>query len=135
MKILAIDDSNSARYVLTKILRDLGYKEVTAVESAEDGLQNCKNKKFDLILLDWNLGGMSGLEFLKRIRADPALKNIAVIMVTTVNERNQVMQALKLGIQGYFFKPVTKEMMEAKLRELEARILASSETSSAPPAG
>jgi two-component system, chemotaxis family, chemotaxis protein CheY len=135
MKILAIDDSNSARYVMIKLLRDLGYQEITAVESAEDGLQKCRTNKFDVILLDWHLGGMSGLEFLKRIRADPALKKIAVIMVTTVNERSQVMQALKVGIQGYFFKPVTKEMMEAKLRELEARILAASESSSDPPAG
>ena len=133
MKILVIDDSNSARYVLVKILRDLGYKEIAAVESAEEGLKNCKNRTFDLILLDWRLGGMSGLDFLKRIRADPELKKIAVIMVTTVNERNQVVQALKLGIQGYFFKPVTKELMEAKLLEMEARIRAASETSSATP--
>jgi two-component system chemotaxis response regulator CheY len=135
MKILVIDDSNSARYVLTKVLRELGYKDITAVESAEDGLLSCKTSRFELILLDWHLGGMSGLDFLKRIRADPDNKKTAVVMVTTVNERNQVMQALKLGIQGYFFKPVTKEMMEAKLHELEARILAASESSSAPPAG
>jgi two-component system chemotaxis response regulator CheY len=133
MKILVIDDSNSARFVLVKILRDLGYKEITAVESAEEGLLSCKSGKCDLVLLDWHLGGISGLEFLKRVRADPVLKKIAVIMITTVNERNQVMQALKLGIQGYFFKPVTKELMEAKLLEMEARITAASESSSVNP--
>jgi two-component system chemotaxis response regulator CheY len=135
MKILVIDDSNSARYVLTKVLRELGHKEITAVESAEDGLQSCKTNNFDVVLLDWNLGGMSGLEFLKALRADPVMHKIAVVMVTTVNERKQVLQALKLGIQGYFFKPVTKEMMEAKLLELAARIRDASESSSAPPAG
>jgi two-component system, chemotaxis family, chemotaxis protein CheY len=126
MKILVIDDSNSARYVLMKTLRELGYKEAIAVESAEDGLERLKTERIDLILLDWNLNGMSGLEFLRQIRSDSKTKSLPVIMVTTVNERNHVMQALKLNIQGYFFKPVTKEMMESKLREIETRILTAS---------
>lgn len=124
MKLLVIDDSNSARYVLIRTLRELGYKDVVAVESAEDGLQRIKMERIDLVLLDWNLGGMSGLDFLKHLRADQATRTLPVIMVTTVNERNHVMQALKLGIQGYFFKPVTREMIEAKLREIEGRIKA-----------
>jgi two-component system chemotaxis response regulator CheY len=124
MRILIIDDSNSARYVMVRILREIGYKELVAVESAEDGLERLKTEKINLILLDWNMNGMSGIDFLKRIRAEQPTKNLPVIMVTTVNERNHVIQALKLGIQGYFFKPVTKEIMVAKLREIEAKIVA-----------
>ena len=127
MKILVIDDSNSARYVLIKALRDLGYRDIIAVDSAEEGLQRVRLERLNLVLLDWNLGGMSGLDFLKHLRSDPKTKSLPVIMVTTVNERNQVMQALKLGIQGYFFKPVTREMIEAKLREIETRVSSVSE--------
>ena len=121
MKILIIDDSNTSRYVAVKVIRDLGYKDVTAVASAEEGLVRLKGDKFDLVLLDWNLDGMSGVDFLKVVREDPSLKNIAVIMVTTVNERKNVVQALKLGVQGYIFKPVTKTMFDAKLKEIEAK--------------
>ena len=130
MKILIIDDSNTARYVLVKLLRDLAYKDVCAVESAEEGLIRLKADRYDLILLDWNLDGMSGMDFLKIVRADANFKNVAIIMVTTVNERNSVIQALKVGVQGYFFKPVTKETLEAKLKEIAAKI----EADVSPPA-
>jgi len=133
MKILIIDDSNTSRYVAVKIIRDLGYKDFADVPSAEDGLVRLKAEKFDLVLLDWNLDGMSGVDFLKVVREDPSLKNIAVIMVTTVNERKNVIQALKLGVQGYLFKPVTKNLIDTKLKEIESRLF-SRQSESAPPA-
>jgi two-component system, chemotaxis family, chemotaxis protein CheY len=122
MNILVVDDSNSARYVAVKTLRDIGYKNVTASESGEDALLRVNKEKFDCILLDWNMSGMSGLDFLKQLRADPAHDKTAVIMVTTVNEKSNVMLALKVGIQGYFFKPINAATLGPKLKELEAKL-------------
>jgi CheY-like chemotaxis protein len=127
MRILIIDDSNMARHVLVRLLHNLGYKDIVAVESAEEGLRRLKTGRFDLIFLDWYLGGMSGLDFLRRIRGTPETKGIAVIMVTTMHERTSVIQALKTGVQGYFFKPVKAEIIEPKLREIEAKLATASE--------
>jgi two-component system, chemotaxis family, chemotaxis protein CheY len=133
MNILVVDDSNSARYVAVKTLRDLGYRNVTAVESGEDAAARIKTEQYDLILLDWNLGGMSGFDLLKRIRADREQDKTAVVMVTTVNEKNNVLLALKVGIQGYFFKPISAASLAPKLKELEAKLNSESQFPDTPP--
>jgi two-component system, chemotaxis family, chemotaxis protein CheY len=124
MHICVIDDSNSARFMATKVLRELGYKNVTALDSAEAGIEKLKTEQFDLILLDWNLGGMCGLDFLKHLRSDRNNDKTAVIMVTTVNEKSNVIQALKVGIQGYIFKPITAATAGPKIKEIEAKQIA-----------
>jgi two-component system chemotaxis response regulator CheY len=134
MNILVVDDSNSARYVAVKTLRDIGYKNVTGSESGEDALLRVNKEKFDLILLDWNMGGMSGLDFLKQLRADHSHDKTAVIMVTTVNEKSNVIMALKVGIQGYFFKPLNAAALGTKLKELEAKLNPGSQKPDAPVA-
>jgi CheY-like chemotaxis protein len=121
MKILIIDDSNSARYLAVKMVRDIGYNDIVGVESAEEALVKIKTENFDCILLDWNLGGMSGMDFLQKFRASPEHDKTAVIMVTTVNEKKNVLQALKVGVQGYFFKPVNAATLGPKLKEIEAK--------------
>jgi len=126
MHIAIIDDSNSARFLAGKVLRDLGYKDVILLESAEAGLEWMKTDAFDLVLLDWNMGGMSGLDFLKILRSDPGNDKVAVIMVTTVNEKSNVVQALKIGVQGYVFKPITAAAIGPKLKTIEARLIAES---------
>ncbi|MBN2036889.1 MAG: response regulator [Chitinispirillaceae bacterium] len=135
MRILIIDDSRMARYVLVRLLHNLGYKDVVAVESAEEGLRRLQTGRCDLILLDWYLGGMSGLDFLRRIREHPETRHIAVVMVTTMHERTNVIQALKAGVQGYFFKPVTAEMIEPKLREIESKIASATGSNATNSAG
>lgn len=123
MRIGVIDDSNSARFLAVRVLRELGYKDVIALESAEAGIEWMKNDTFDLILLDWNMGGMSGLDFLKHLRSDPGNGNVAVVMVTTVNEKNNIVQALKVGVQGYLFKPISAQAVSPKLKEIEAKLI------------
>jgi two-component system chemotaxis response regulator CheY len=124
MHIGIIDDSNSARFLAAKVLRELGYKDVILLESAEAGIKWMETDTFDLILLDWNMGGMSGLEFLKRLRSNPENAKTAVIMVTTVNEKSNIIQALKIGVQGYVFKPITAPAIGPKLKTIEAKSIA-----------
>jgi two-component system, chemotaxis family, chemotaxis protein CheY len=122
MKILIIDDSNAARFLAVKMVREIGYKHIVDVDSAEEALLKIKTMDFDCILLDWNLGGMSGFDFLREFRSDPGHNKTAVIMVTTVNERSSVLKALKVGVQGYFFKPINAATLGPKLKEIEASL-------------
>lgn len=130
MKILIIDDSNSLRFMMVKLLKDIGYKNITALGSAEEAFPLLSNDQYDLILLDWNLPVISGLDFLKQIRSNPKTDKIAVIMVTTVHEKANILQALKIGVQGYILKPVDRSKLEEKLKQIEAELKVTEKASS-----
>lgn len=122
MKILVIEDSNSLRYVVVKILKEYGYKDFNAVESAEEGLMLLERDKYNLILLDWNLPKMSGFDFLKLVRSKSEYNSVSIVMVTTMHERRHIVEALKNGLQGYILKPVDKKILLAKLKEIEDKL-------------
>ncbi len=122
MKILVIDDSNALRFMMLKLLRDLGYRDITAIGSAEEAVPLVHNEAFDLVLLDWNLPKMSGIDFLKYLKSNAKTDKIAVVMVTTVQERCHILQAIKVGLQGYLIKPLSKELLSAKLKEIESKL-------------
>jgi two-component system, chemotaxis family, chemotaxis protein CheY len=122
VKILIIDDSNSLRFMMVKLLKDIGYKNLTALGSAEEALPLLEKDEHDVILLDWNLPVLSGIDFLRRIRSNPKTDKIAVIMVTTVHEKANILQALKIGVQGYILKPVDRSKLEEKLKQIEAEL-------------
>lgn len=122
MKILVIDDSNSLRFMMVKLLKEIGYKNLTALGSAEEALPMVEKDEYDLILLDWNLPVLSGIDFLKKIRANPKTEKVAVIMVTTVHEKANILQALKIGVQGYILKPVERSKLEEKLKLIESEL-------------
>ncbi len=122
MKILVVEDSNTLRYIIVKMLRDNGYKDVVAVGSAEEALPLLGKEKFDLLLLDWNLPQMSGFDLLRHIRATPPIAALNVVMVTTIHERQNILQALKVGLQGYILKPVKQEVLLGKVKEIEGKL-------------
>ena len=119
MKILVIEDSNTLRYIIVKLLKELHYKEITAVESAEVAMPLLGIETYDLLLLDWKLPQISGIDLLKMIRANPKTASMKVIMVTTVHERKHILQAVKVGIQGYIIKPIDAKVLGKKLEEIE----------------
>lgn len=121
MKILVVEDSNALRYIIVKILKEYGYKEFNAVESAEEALALLGTQTYDLILLDWNLPRMSGIDFLKKIRSDPSKNSVNIVMVTTMHERRNIVEALKNGLQGYLLKPVDKKTLISKIKEIEEK--------------
>jgi two-component system chemotaxis response regulator CheY len=96
---------------------------VTEVASAEDALIRMKAEEFDLVFLDWNMEGMSGLDCLRQIRSNPTTEKMFVIMVTTVNEKKNVIQAVRIGIQGYFFKPIMASLLKDKMKEIESKLI------------
>jgi two-component system chemotaxis response regulator CheY len=121
MKILSVEDSKMLRFMVVKLLRDAGYTDVVAVSSAEEALSFINGTKPDLILLDWNLPKMSGFELLQHIRKSPDLAAISVVMVTTEHEKSNIIQALKVGLQGYILKPINQEALISKVKQIEGK--------------
>lgn len=122
MKILVVEDSNTLRYIIVKLLKEFGYMDFNAVESAEEALRLLYQNTYDCLLLDWNLPKMSGFDLLKKLRADTKLNTLNIVMVTTTHERRKILQALKLGLQGYILKPLDAKVLLEKLKEIESKI-------------
>jgi two-component system, chemotaxis family, chemotaxis protein CheY len=122
LQILIVDDSATLRYIVVKMIRELGYSTPLAVGSAEEALPVLSNQKIDLLLLDWNLPQMSGLDLLRHIRATSAMAGLNVVMVTTMHERKNILEALKVGLQGYLLKPINKDALSNKIKEIEGKL-------------
>jgi two-component system, chemotaxis family, chemotaxis protein CheY len=118
MNILVVDDSKTMRFVMVKMLKELGYKYINDVENCQKALFAIKNEKPALILSDWNMPDGSGLDLLKTVRNDTSSRNIPFIMFTTEKDQQKILEASKAGLQSYLLKPVRKEVLEEKLKTL-----------------
>lgn len=118
MKALIIDDSKAMRMILGKIISEVGYETLEA-SNGQEALDHLKNAdKPLLILVDWNMPGMSGLDFIKAVRANPDYNSILLMMVTTETEMANVKVALEAGANEYVMKPFTPEIITNKLQLL-----------------
>ena len=118
IRILVVDDSPTIRELTKIFLKDL---EFTNVEEAADGsnaLEKLKSEVFDLVITDWNMPKLSGLDLLKAIRADDKMKKIPVLMVTSVAEKENVIQAAQAGINDYMLKPISAEVLKSKIDKI-----------------
>ena len=115
MRALVVDDSRSMRTIILKQLKELGFE----VYEAENGLEAMSRlhevKNIHLVLLDWNMPEMDGLEVLSLIRAEPAYQEVRVMMVTTESEMSRVATALEAGASEYLMKPFDREALLEKL--------------------
>ncbi|WP_428580440.1 chemotaxis response regulator CheY [Piscinibacter sp.] len=122
MKILVVDDFSTMRRIIKNLLRDLGF---TNMEEADDGstaLPMLKSGKFDFLITDWNMPVMEGIQLLKEIRADPALADLPVLMVTAEARREQIVLAAEAGVNGYIVKPFTAQTLEQKIGKIFERL-------------
>jgi len=115
-KALVVDDSKTIRIILSRILRELGY-EVCEAGNGKEALKVMETEKaaVNLVLADWNMPEMNGLELLKQLRQDPALASLKIIMVTTETELDHMVSALEAGANEYVMKPFTKDILKEKL--------------------
>ncbi len=115
MRALVLDDSKAMRMILGRILEPLGF-EVWGAADGVEGLEELKKVgTVDLILVDWNMPRMNGLEFVKAVRADSGNDAARIMMVTTETEVQNVAQALEAGANEYVMKPFTKDVVIEKL--------------------
>ena len=118
MKVLIVDDFATMRRIVKNILRQLGFRNISEADDGKTALQALKKEKFDLILSDWNMPEMPGIELLKAVRADDELKDIPFLMVTAEAEKGNIVEAVKLGVSNYKIKPFTAETMSEKLGKI-----------------
>ncbi len=118
IKILIVDDFATMRKIIKNILIQLGFKEILEADDGTTALEILKKQKVDLIISDWNMPKMNGLELLKAIRRDENLKNIRFIMVTAEAQKDNVIEAIKCGVNQYVVKPFTPETLKEKLEKV-----------------
>lgn len=118
MRILIVDDSRTILHVLNTILRELGYTNIVEADTVPKAIDLCKDNPPALIFSDWNMPGSSGLDFLKYIKGNPQTAQIPFIMLTTETDRSKIVQATRAGLQSYLLKPIKKQTIAMKLKEL-----------------
>jgi two-component system chemotaxis response regulator CheY len=119
MRAMVIDDSRAARMIIGKILREMGMDVLEASHGLEALRQLQVHPDIELILVDWNMPQMNGLEFVRTLRRDRANDAVRVLMVTSETEASQVARALQAGANEYLMKPFDKEVLVAKLSMMD----------------
>lgn len=117
LDVLIVDDSAAIRKILHRVLvqAEVPLGNVHEASDGHEGLEKLKSEHVGLILSDINMPNMDGIEFLTKVKANPAFKSVPVLMVTTEGSQAKVMQALELGAAGYVKKPFTADQIKEKL--------------------
>lgn len=118
MKILIVDDFSTMRRIIKNILRQIGYTNIEEAEDGNNALARLREDKYDLVITDWNMPRMSGLELLKAIRSDSVLNGVPILMVTAEAKKEKVIEAIKAGVNHYIIKPFTAEILKAKIEKI-----------------
>lgn len=124
MKILVVDDFSTMRRIVKNLLKQLGFDNI---EEAEDGAQaysKLKEGGFGFVVTDWNMPNMDGLDLLKKVRSDPEIKDIPMLMVTAEAEKEKVITAIQAGVNNYIVKPFTGEVLKEKMDKIFERLAA-----------
>ncbi|HEB85953.1 MAG TPA: chemotaxis protein CheY [Gammaproteobacteria bacterium] len=122
IKILIVDDFSTMRRIIKNLLRDLGF---TNTEEADDGttaLPMLQTGKFELLVTDWNMPGMQGIDLLRHVRADENIASMPVLMVTAEQKKEQIVEAAQAGVNGYIVKPFTAQTLKEKLEKIFERL-------------
>jgi two-component system chemotaxis response regulator CheY len=110
---LIVDDSKVVRMVAKKILEGLNF-EIREAEDGKQALESCRAKVPDVVLLDWNMPVMSGIEFLEQLRAIPDIEQPVVVFCTTENDMEHIQRAIEAGANEYIMKPFDSDIIESK---------------------
>jgi len=121
MKILVVDDFSTMRRIVRNLLKELGFANVSEAEDGVDALNKLRSEgNFEFVVSDWNMPNMTGIELLRNIRADAALKHLPVLMVTAEAKRENIIEAAQAGASGYVVKPFTAATLDEKLKKVFA---------------
>jgi two-component system chemotaxis response regulator CheY len=115
---LVVDDFSTMRRIVRKILKDLRFREVFEAENGAEALRLLESTKVDLIVSDWNMPTMTGLELLKRVRAEERLKGLPFMMVTAEAQKENIIEAIQAKVSNYVVKPFSPEVFAEKLAKI-----------------
>ena len=115
MRVLIVDDSVAMRRVERSMLEDMGLSDISEAADGSQALKLVSSRKFDLILLDWKMPVLSGLDTLKKLKADPEFESIPVVMITSETNKTKILEAIQSGAANYIIKPFSDEVLREKL--------------------
>jgi two-component system chemotaxis response regulator CheY len=121
MKVLVVDDFATMRKIVRNILKQIGFEDITEAEDGSAALRVIKNEPIGLVVTDWNMPNMSGLDLLREIRQNPETARLPVLMVTAEGLKENVMDAVKAGVNNYVVKPFTAEVLHEKIETIFKR--------------
>jgi len=118
IKVMVVDDQTSMRAMVRRALQDLGFKDIRDKPSAPEALQSVRSDRVHLILSDFNMPDMDGLQFLEQVRADPVIGKTVFIMLTGSSDREVVQKAAALGVNNYIVKPFAPAALKEKIERV-----------------
>lgn len=118
MKILVVDDFATMRRIIKNVLKQIGFMNVLEADDGTTALGILKKEKVDLIISDWNMPKMTGLDLLKAVRGDESMKTLPFLMVTAEAQKDNVLQAVQAGVSNYIVKPFTADAVKTKLSQM-----------------
>jgi two-component system chemotaxis response regulator CheY len=118
LKLLVVDDFSSMRRMLRSLLRELGYADAEEAEDGVAALEKLHAGHFDLVITDWSMPNMTGIELLREIRRDSAIRHLPVLMVTAEALPENIAEARNAGASGYICKPFTADMLHTALVQI-----------------
>ena len=115
MQILIVDDYNTMLRIIRNLLRQLGFENVDEATDGTQAFEKMGEKQYGLVISDWNMEPMTGIELLRKVRADEGMKATPFIMVTAESKSENVIAAKEAGVSNYIVKPFNAETLKAKM--------------------
>ncbi len=121
MRFLIVDDSSTMRRIIINTLTKLGHDDFLEAANGREGIDRLSASSVDMIITDWNMPEMNGLEFVRAVRATDAAKDVPVLMVTTNAAKDDIVEALQAGVTNYVVKPFTADTIREKIDAVFAK--------------
>ena len=115
MNVLIVDDYQTMLRILRNLLRQLNFKNIDEASDGSEALKKLRSKSFGLVISDWNMEPMTGIQLLREVRADEKLKHIPFVMITAESKSENVIAAKEAGVSNYIVKPFNAETLKGKL--------------------
>ncbi len=115
MPVLIVDDYATMLRIIRNLLKQIGFENVDEATDGGNAFQKMKLKKYGLVISDWNMQPVTGIELLRQVRADPDLKATPFIMVTAESKTDNVVEAKQAGVSNYIVKPFSGEILKGKI--------------------
>jgi len=122
MKILVVDDMTSIRHVMLHMLKSIGYDQNDEAVNGQQALQLLRRNKYDLLITDYHMPKINGIQLLKRIRSEKALANLPVLMITCEDQKTEVQSILAAKVNGFIIKPFTTNTLSKQLNWIKQEI-------------
>ena len=116
MRILVVDDSSTMRRIIINTLNKIGYSDCHEAANGREGVERLGATPVDMIITDWNMPEMSGVDFIRAVRANDSTKHLPVLMVTTNAAQDDIVEAMRAGVNNYVVKPFTPDTIREKIQ-------------------